>query len=136
MTKTRKTQLELKGKRPSFEDIALGHTFKLIGTHSLEGDERFHCAFCGGRGRHFCLIERDDGENYQVGASCLQRVGLVKKAGTAKLKKLKEDSKPTHREQVEKETIKKKLEDADVNVATDVEYDEDFFDEILKELEN
>jgi len=133
MTNKRKTKINLGGKRPTFEEIALGHTFKLVGQGRIERPEAFHCAFCGGKGQNFCLIERDDGENYKVGANCLQRVGLALKKSTPKLKRIDKTSTP---KKIEQETVQKKLEDEDVSIATGDEYDEDFFDEILDKLEN
>jgi len=56
--------------------VTEGHDFYLIGLGSMPPGEHFNCKFCGGPGRHFVLLRRDDGIEVKVGRDCLKRVGL------------------------------------------------------------
>ena len=67
------------GKRPSFEDIAIGHTFTLIGAGRMKEGDYYWCAFCGGRGKNYYEVRRDDAPTYKVGETCLRLVGLAKR---------------------------------------------------------
>jgi hypothetical protein len=71
--------LDLDSKRVPFEEIAAGHTFKLRGAGRAKEGEHFWCAFCGGRGKNYYEVERDDDAKYQVGERCLGLVGLAKR---------------------------------------------------------
>ena len=66
-------------KRVTFEEIAQGHTFTLSGAGRAKDGEHFWCAFCGGRGKNFYEVRRDDALKYLVGERCLGLVGLAKK---------------------------------------------------------
>lgn len=68
-----------KGKRPSFEEVVVGHTFKLIGAGRIEEGNYYWCAFCGGRGKNYYEIRRDDASIFKVGERCLRLVGLAKR---------------------------------------------------------
>lgn len=71
--------LDLESKREPFEEIAVGHTFKLNGAGRAKEGDFFWCAFCGGRGKNYYEVERDDSATYQVGERCLGLVGLAKR---------------------------------------------------------
>jgi hypothetical protein len=66
-------------EREPYEDIVTGHKFHVVNTGTIEGypKEAFWCAFCGGKGKNFVRIKRDDGKDYLVGKTCLRNVGLV-----------------------------------------------------------
>lgn len=66
-----------KPPRESFEKIVTGHAFKLLGRGVMPEGSHFWCAFCGGRGKYYVEIVRDDEKKYKVGANCVSKVGLV-----------------------------------------------------------
>lgn len=67
------------GKRVPFDELAVGHTFTLTGAGRMPEGENFWCAFCGGRGKNFYDVRRDDGCKLKVGERCLGLVGLAKR---------------------------------------------------------
>ena len=65
-----------KPPKQSFEEIVTGHKFKVVKEGKTEEGSHFWCAFCGGRGKNYIEIVRDDDKKYKVGRNCLSKVGL------------------------------------------------------------
>jgi len=106
-----------KSKRPTFEEVVFDATFKVVGAGDMPKGEHFWCSFCGGRGIHFVLLERNDGQAFKVGRTCLGRVGLelpksVKKVTIRRIgiekKKAEEVKKPEKVEEKKPEKVEKK----------------------------
>lgn len=75
-----------------FADIIVGHTFAYVESGQIPKDQpKFKCSFCGGEGRNWVKIRRDDGVEYLIGNTCLTKVGLSQyaKKGTVAAKKPK-----------------------------------------------
>jgi len=66
----------MKKKKESFEDIVYNATFEIDGYGRMPDKAHFYCSFCGGRGKNFVRIKRNDGELFRVGMTCLSRVKL------------------------------------------------------------
>jgi len=56
----------------SYADFFAGRTFKVVEVGDVPPGERLHCALCGGRIKHFVLVQRDDGDKAYVGRGCLE----------------------------------------------------------------
>ncbi len=66
-----------KSKRPTYEEVVFDASFKIVGVEVLQQEEKYAwCSFCGGRLRHPVLLERNDGQAFRVGKTCIGRVGL------------------------------------------------------------
>lgn len=89
-------------ERESFEKIVTGHKFEVVGTGVIKDypKEAFWCAFCGGRGKNYVAIRRDDGRTYKVGKTCVENLGLViplsaeKDTSLVKVQAVEEEKKP------------------------------------------
>lgn len=114
-----------KSKRPTFEEVTYDKTFKVVGAGDMPKGEHFWCAFCGGRGIHFVLLERNDGQAFKVGHTCIGKVGLelpksvakvtIKRVSTeekkpAKVEKEKKPAKVEKKEKAAKVEKEKKVE--------------------------
>lgn len=66
-----------KPERIPFLELVTGHSFCVTDVGSMPEGENYWCAFCGGRGKHFIEIKREDKKKYKVGKRCLGKVGLT-----------------------------------------------------------
>ena len=62
-------------KKIPFEDLVIGHKFKIIDVCSLPKGEHSWCDFCGGRLMYYVLLKREDGKKVKVGMSCVEKAG-------------------------------------------------------------
>jgi len=69
-----------KPKKVSFESLVIGHTFIIEDVGEVKGfpKKAFWCAFCGGRGKKYIVLKREDGVRVKVGHSCVEKAGYNK----------------------------------------------------------
>ena len=134
------------GPRQSYVDVVLGHTFQALCIKSRLEGKWHHCAFCGGRLRHYFLLVRDDGKLFIVGHDCAQRVGI----GFFKdFSKVRQDAKRKWKHRLERLAMLKKQEEekrreeqeakeltAKNDDSSEKESYENFFDDILDGLDD
>jgi hypothetical protein len=115
--------------KKNFEDLVVGHTFKI---EEAGRTDRFQCAFCGVYGQNFVSIRRDDGLLLKVGKTCLRKIGL-ELPKSMMLKKGKKAEEPAGVEVSTEGEAQQEIPTV-VNVAEEKEGGDDI-EEILSDIE-